>query len=256
MEEKTEKKIAILFVHGIIGGFVEVAGLPEAAADYGHVDLQVLPGHGGPFADFLRSDIDAWLRSVDERLAALSKAYDEVILFGHSLGALLALYAAYKNPFNVKRIMLWACPFKISAPTVSARLLRSQIKRRETGAPVLDKSKPSTKWPTPWQAVRSIKRLLPIVTFSRRVEIVYPSLPFEITAFQVEHDELINPDKSERKLLENPNALVHRLSESSHAYLVSPEYEQVESTLKTILERALQDDQGGETFFKPFGVSS
>lgn len=256
MKEKTKKNIAVLFVHGIIGSFVEVAGLPEAASVYGHVDLQLLPGHGGPFADFLRSDIDDWLQSVDERLAILSKEYDEVILFGHSLGALLALYAAYRNPFKVKRIVLWACPFKISAPTVTARLIGSQLKRRETGTPVLDKSKPSTKWPTPWQAVRSIKRLLPIVTFSRRVEIVYPSLPFEITVFQVEHDALINPDKSERKLLENPTATVHRLTESTHAYLVSPEYERVEETLKTILAKALQDDQGSETFFNPFGVNS
>lgn len=235
------KSLATLFVHGICGHYSQFAGLPDIAARFGTSETFLLPGHGGAFSTLLKTGVDDWLGDVDQRLDRLSRSHDEVILVGHSLGALLSLYAAYKNPFRVKRIFLWAAPLGISRTSS----LRQKLKYRRAQTPktagIRLTDLLSVGLPTPLEGLRMLPLLSDIVSFSKRCEIVYPTLPFDITGFQVQYDEVVDPDRSMRLLKTNVRANVHLLTESSHGALVSPERELVEATFQEILQASRAD---------------
>lgn len=232
------RKIATLFVHGIGGHFQQFMTLPGIAARFGTAETFLLPGHGGTFAALLKTDVEDWLGDVEHRLKRLSDGYDEVILVGHSLGTLLTMYAAYKNPFKVKRLLLWATPFGISVRTSLTQKFRYRREQTPKTGGIAASDILSTDLPTALEAVRMLPKLSRIATFSKRCEIVYPSLPFDFECFQIHYDELVHPVRSTAVLKKNPRAHVHLLTESSHGYLVSPELEHVEDTLIHMLTRA------------------
>lgn len=234
----SDKKLATMFVHGIGGHFKQFASLPEAAAPFGTVETFILPGHGGRFADLLKTDVADWLGDVEARLARLSESHDEVVLVGHSLGTLLSMYAAYKNPFKVKRLLLWATPFGISLRSSLAQKMKYKREQTPKTAAVSATDILSTPLPNAIEALRMLPKLSHIVTFSKRCEIVYPSLDFTFECFQVKFDEMVKPEPSMQVLAKNPQAAVHLLTESSHGYLVSPELEMVSDTLVRMLNDA------------------
>lgn len=238
MSQPEKKKIATIFTHGIAGDFKQFGKLPSVAKAFGDVETFLLPGHGGEFSALLRTNVDIWLNDVEERLLKYEKTHDEIVLVGHSLGTLLSMYAAYKHPFKVRRLLLWATPFGITMRNSMAQKMKYKREQTPKTAGIRASDILSTKAPTALQAVRMLPRLSGIVTFARRCEIVYPTLPFEIEAFQVKFDELVVPETSMKMLKNNPRANVQLLTESSHGYLVPPEIDYVADALTRMLEKA------------------
>ena len=106
-------KTAVLCVHGIQGSPAQfewiIAALP---ADY-HVENLLLPGHGGDVRMFARSNKRLWQAHVNEALDRLRGEYDRIIYIGHSMGCLLGILSAIRNPEKIASLVLLACPLRV-----------------------------------------------------------------------------------------------------------------------------------------------
>lgn len=87
--------LAILLVHGFIGGSNNFWELPERLAAEGHrVRAIRLPGHGTTPRDLIGIAADDFLEAVIGEAGALKEKHGKVILAGHSMGGALSTLVA------------------------------------------------------------------------------------------------------------------------------------------------------------------
>ena len=98
---------AILGIHGYNGYVEDLRYLAEQLNSKGFtVFLPRLPGHGTNASDFLNSNSDDWLRRTIDAYLDLKSEYNEVNVFGLSMGGVLALVLA--SMFDIKKLVLYA----------------------------------------------------------------------------------------------------------------------------------------------------
>ena len=105
---------AILVIHGFAGGVYDQEYLThrlELVSNY-DVFTFTLPGHDGDFKK--KITYKDWIKKVDSEMEFLiSNGYKKIYVIGHSMGGVLASYAASKYP-QVKKLVLVAPAFRIS----------------------------------------------------------------------------------------------------------------------------------------------
>ena len=93
-----EAPVAVILVHGYLGGSSNFADLPERLAGRGwRVRAVRLPGHGTSPRDLEGIPVVAKLDAVLEEVAAARQAYPRVVLVGHSMGGALCTLAAARG---------------------------------------------------------------------------------------------------------------------------------------------------------------
>lgn len=106
---------AVLIIHGFAGGTYDEEALffhlqPDLKFD---VYNFTLPGHSTNLSNNI--SYNDWMKSVDEKIDELRKiGYKNIYLIGHSMGGVLAVHAAIKNP-EVKKVVLVAPAFRYLA---------------------------------------------------------------------------------------------------------------------------------------------
>lgn len=101
MNQKSHKSIykhypgsnqVILFIHGILEGPKQFRHLAQIAYEMGYsTQILLLPGHGVKGRIFARTSYEQWVLYVSQQIKHIKKQYEEVLIVGHSMGALLAL---------------------------------------------------------------------------------------------------------------------------------------------------------------------
>ena len=91
--------MGVLLIHGYTGSPAEMRLIAEYLNGRGlRISAPLLPGHGTVPADLNRVAWSDWTGSVERALAALREQCSAVFVAGLSMGALLTLYLAGKNP--------------------------------------------------------------------------------------------------------------------------------------------------------------
>jgi carboxylesterase len=89
----------VLLIHGFTATTTEVAWLAAELGKKGFtVYAPLLPGHGTHPSDLNRQKMADWLNCVENAIDHLRKRCKQVIVGGESMGAVLALYLAERNP--------------------------------------------------------------------------------------------------------------------------------------------------------------
>jgi carboxylesterase len=102
-------KTGILLIHGLGGTPAEVKVVASGLRKEGFtVSCCQLAGHCGTEEDLTRTGWRDWASSVDTALDELREKCDAVLVGGLSMGAILALHAAAKNPNKVDGLLLYA----------------------------------------------------------------------------------------------------------------------------------------------------
>lgn len=110
-------KTGFLLLHGFTATTAEVRPLGERLHAAGHtVSAPLLPGHGTHPDDLNKVRWQDWVQTAQSEFEKLSNQCDEVWVAGESMGGLLSLMLAAKNP-NIKNLMLYA-------PALSVRKLQ------------------------------------------------------------------------------------------------------------------------------------
>lgn len=104
---------ACLLLHGFGGTPVEMLSLGRTLAEAGWtVHAPLLDGHGTTVYRFKESTWSGWVRSAQLALEVLMQRHDTVTLVGQSMGGLIALHLASRNP-AVSSVAALATPLRI-----------------------------------------------------------------------------------------------------------------------------------------------
>ena len=116
-----DAEVAVLLLHGFTGSPWELRPVGESLAARGvHVRCPRLPGHGTTPEAMLFAGLTQWLDAATEALGSLGGA-KKVVLVGLSMGGLLAMVLAARNP-RVRGLVLLAPALELKA--FGPRLLR------------------------------------------------------------------------------------------------------------------------------------
>ena len=107
-----EADTAVLFIHGIAGTPRHFDPfLPLVPEGYSVVNL-LLPGHGGTVLDFSGASMAAWEERVHLAVRELAAEHGRIFIVAHSMGTLLALEQAVREP-KIKGLFLLAVPLRL-----------------------------------------------------------------------------------------------------------------------------------------------
>ena len=102
-------RTGVLLIHGLGGTPVEMKMTARGFAKAGYtVTCCQLAGHCGTEADLVATGWRDWYQSVERALIELRKTCDIVFTGGLSMGAMLALHAAARNPDKVDGVLCFA----------------------------------------------------------------------------------------------------------------------------------------------------
>ncbi len=120
--KKEQASCIIIFIHGIAEGPAQFNELFEISFSCGYsVATLLLPGHGGSGKEFADSSKDLWIGHVISEIASYRKLYSEIILVGHSMGALLALLAYEHTSSQIKSIVALNAPLFVFVKPMAIR---------------------------------------------------------------------------------------------------------------------------------------
>ena len=133
--ELSRARTAILFIHGILEGPYQFREFAEISLQQGHSAYAILlPGHGGSGEQFAKSNKGQWVGAIEKKIEQLEKKYDELIMVGHSMGALLSILSISHHP-KIKKAFLIATPLKIrvnlQGVTVSLKAASGHINEQD-----------------------------------------------------------------------------------------------------------------------------
>lgn len=161
----------VIFIHGIIEGPKQFRRLAEIAYEAGYsIYILLLPGHGGSGELFGITGYREWIRYTSWQIKIMKQKYKEVILVGHSMGALLALCEGASFPEQIRALVLLDTPLVIR---VWPRVIKGAIKIAAGKGEVADAYTRaeyhaiSVKQPTTWGYVRWAMRYIELLTLVR-----------------------------------------------------------------------------------------
>ncbi|WP_122638840.1 alpha/beta hydrolase [Romboutsia sp. Marseille-P6047] len=126
VQEVKNSDTMIIFIHGIVESPYQFRNLAQIAMDNNiSVCGVLLAGHGKSGKDFVKSNLNMWRTSIEREIEKYKTKYKNIILVGHSMGALLSIEFYLKYKQNIKYIVAIATPLCIR---VKFNIIRSCIK--------------------------------------------------------------------------------------------------------------------------------
>lgn len=225
-------KTGFLLLHGFTATTAEVRPLGEALHAAGHtVSAPLLPGHGTHPDDLNKVRWQDWVHTAQNEYEKMKAQCEEVWVAGESMGGLLCLLLAAKNP-DIKNLMLYAPALyvnKMSAAYVLQYFMKYLAKKP---------SKDDLLWKG--YNVYPLKGAVELLKLQKETRKALAKVTQPTLAFFSEKDatvKLAASDFLKRKLASKELEMVI-LKESPHVILLANEQEKViEHTLKYVSKR-------------------
>lgn len=114
IHENKESKTMVIFVHGILEGPNQFEQFADVVSELGlSYSAILLDGHGKSGKDFAKSSKNKWLNTIETEILRHKDNYQNIILVGHSMGALLSILMTSKYKNIIQGIVLIAAPLKV-----------------------------------------------------------------------------------------------------------------------------------------------
>jgi len=214
-------KTGFLVLHGFTATTTEVRPLGERLHAAGYtVSAPLLPGHGTHPDDLNKVRWQDWLQTAESEYQKLSEQCEEVWVAGESMGGLLSLLVAAKNP-NIKGLLLYAPALYVNKMS-SAYVLQYVMKYL---------AKKPSKDNLLWKGynVYPLKGAVELLKLQKETRKVLGMVKQPTLAFFSEKDatvKLAASDLMKRKLGSKELELVI-LKESPHVILLANEHQKV-----------------------------
>ncbi len=198
-------KKAVILVHGYAGYPGELVRPASDLAPFFDCYVPRLPGNGTTGEDFQNATVNDYMTLLENAYKDLSTRYEEVYLFGHSLGTLLVIELAKK--FNTKKIILSAPALKfkgVNLLELKALSLVSPVLKNDwkpdlryhlhyENAPCDDETFASQYWRFIY-----VKKLIEALELSKKARETFKTLKeTEVLCLVAEYDALVENDISQ-----------------------------------------------------------
>ncbi len=214
---------AVLLLHGIAGSpahFRSLIDLEGAVpGEYSFYNL-CYPGHGGSVKEFGESSMRAWKQYALDAFLELAESHRQVILVGHSMGALFALELAAQFPQKISGVMLLQCPLFVGLRWFGVKNLIclpfGRVSQNNAYGAAMQLACGMKLEKNFLKYVRWLPRLGELLRQMRRIRTDLPGVKIPVTAFSSGRDELVSCRSG--GLLRQCGVEVVDLPESSHFY--------------------------------------
>jgi len=192
-----------LIIHGLSAALNCVAGVEEAIRELGlPTRMPVLRGHGADSPEALR-DIrwPDWVADGEAALDDLLTEVNQAILFGHSMGGLVALHLAADRTDEIDSLVLAAAAIQLTSPVAPGRplsfllpLVERLLDTYDMPPVYVDEDQAKTDATYDWLPIEAVSSFLTFskVTRSRLPEITVPTLIMQSRA-----DTTVAPESAE-----------------------------------------------------------
>lgn len=117
----------VIFIHGFMGSPIQFEDLIETVHEAGCSYCAILlPGHGFRMKEIAKVNAHDWEQHIQAEIDRVKDRYDEIYLFGHSMGGLLALNASLNKENKITGVFILQTPFKIN--TYNFKFLLPKLK--------------------------------------------------------------------------------------------------------------------------------
>ena len=211
---------AILFVHGILGtpnhfrAFVPL--VPKNITVYN----LLLDGHGKGVQDFSKTSMKKWETQVAIAVEELAQNHREIYIVAHSLGCLLAIEQAVRNPI-ITKLFLLAVPLKLRLkPRMFLNSIKVYLNRIDPENEELVAAKACygiRDSKNPFLYLGWVPRFLELFSKIKDTRKILRSVKIPCAAYQSLRDEMVS-NRAASILEQNPVISIFALEHSSHFY--------------------------------------
>lgn len=211
-------KVAVLFIHGIVGTPAHFAPLIPCVPNDWSVYNILLDGHGAQVEDFSRTCIKKWKAQVSNQLDEILQSHESVLIAAHSMGTLFAISEAIRHRGRVKALFLLSVPL---APRVTPRAawnsLIAALGLAKPGTLAMDMIRDSGVHLSPrlWEYLGWIPRYAELFAEIRRTRKQLHRLCVPTRTYQCRRDELVS-FRACKRLTGHPCIQTIVLEESGH----------------------------------------
>lgn len=219
-------KCAVLLIHGIVGTPNHFTDLLPLIPDSMSIWNLLLDGHGKQVRDFSHTSMKKWENQVADAVQELSLYHESIYIAAHSMGALLSIENAVKNP-KIKSMFLLAVPLKLFIKPKMA--INSFKVYRDRIDPTDDEGMASKRCygiapdKNPFHYIGWIPRYFELFAKIRKVRKNLLSFHTDCTSLQSQKDEMVSL-KSEKFMKQNTNIRIVKLNHSGHYYYDKTDY--------------------------------
>ena len=232
-----DAKVAVLFIHGILGTpnhFREFISLtPESFS----VCNLLLEGHGKGVRDFSGASMKKWEEQVAFAVEQLSATHEKIYIVAHSMGTLLAMEQALKNQ-KICKLFLLAVPLRISLKwkliTNSLKIYLDKIRPNDQEALAAKNCCGITQCKNPFPYLGWVPRFLELFAKIRQLRKMTGFLKTPCVVFQSGNDEMVSA-QSVKYLNPNPYIAVNTLKNAGHFYYTNAEFDFLKSQFVQML---------------------
>ncbi len=225
----------ILLLHGYTATAAEVRLLAEKLHSTGYtVAAPLLPGHGTHPDDLNRVRWQEWAQTGQNMLNQLLQTCQTVWVGGESMGGVLALYLAARNP-QVKGILLYAPALVVSMNWLNKLKLY-------LGAPFLSQiGRSKLDNPDTWQGYPALplKGVIQLLRFQAATLPLLPKIHQPLLVFQARLDTTVAPQTGQ-VILQGVSSKIKEhywMEKSHHTILLDVELDDVTAQTLAFLER-------------------
>ena len=205
----------VIFIHGILGTPRFFDDLADAAPPDWSVMNLLLPGHGGTVTDFGRVRRGEWEHCVEDAIDEMAQSHSRVYLVGHSMGALMSILAAVRQPERIAGMILMAVPLRLALkPSAVLRNILKGVGLGESPEELARYYGTAQDWCV-WRYIPWIPRYLELFSLCRRARQALPALQRPARAFMHGRDELVSR-RSCNLLADCPAVTLTMLPDSMH----------------------------------------
>lgn len=214
----------ILLIHGITSTPNHFRDLIDLIPQDLSIHALLLDGHGKNVKDFSKTSMKKWEAQVAQAVEDMARSHQKIYILAHSLGTLLSIEQAVKNP-KITGMFLLASPLRIFVKPcmvpMALRFSRGTVPSDDPVAEGFAQSYSIQPDKNVFHYVGWIPRFLELFRKSRKTRKLISQIPCPTTVFQSQKDELVSM-RSCKDLKNNPNITLGVLPLSGHCYY-SPE---------------------------------